>query len=187
MPKSEPRNSAMADCRVSRSLPATRTKSPEMEACTLSLLSLIFLTMSRAFSIGMPCCRVISCLHRGTGGRDDLAVGQALQRHLALDQFGLQDVDDGLELELVLAVQQDLVVLLVELDGGVRILQVEALLDLLHRLLHGVVHFGHFDLGDYVKTVIGHRLFAVRAGELASGWFISNCIVSHNGNLLILC
>ena len=123
-----------------------------MEACTFSLLSLIFLTMSRAFSIGIPCCSVISCLHRGAGGGNDLAVRQALQRHVALDQLGLQDVDHGFEFELVLAVQQDLVVLLVELDVGVRVLEVEALMDLFLRLLDGVVHFRHFDLGDYVES-----------------------------------
>ena len=44
-----------------RSFPATRTKSPWIDACTLSLLSLIFFTISRAFSVGMPCCSVISC------------------------------------------------------------------------------------------------------------------------------
>ena len=37
-----------------------------------------------------------------------------------------------------------------------RVLQVEALLDFLHRLLHGVAHFGQVDLGYDVKTVIGH-------------------------------
>src|ERR1700678_2910949 len=32
-----------------------------MDACTLSLLSLIFFTISRAFSMAIPCCSVISC------------------------------------------------------------------------------------------------------------------------------
>src|SRR6266496_2343468 len=39
-------------------------------------------------------------LHRGSGRRDDLAVRQALQRDLALDQFVLQDVHHCLEFEL---------------------------------------------------------------------------------------
>ena len=112
----------------------------------------------------------ISGLHAGYGTTEilrgvDLTVGQALQGDLTLDQLRLQDIDDRLELELVLAVQQDLGVLLVEFDGGVRVLEVEALLDLFQCLLHGVVHFGHFDFGDYVKTVVGHRLFAIRFGR----------------------
>ena len=90
-----------------------------------------------------------------------VAVGQALERHVALDQLGLQNVHHGLELELVLAVQQDLVVLLVELDGGVRVLQIVALGNLFQRLLHGVVHFRHFDFGNDVEAVVGHGLFGV--------------------------
>src|SRR5450759_2978613 len=62
-------------------------------------------------------------LDRGSGRGDDLTVSQALQRDLAFDQFGLQDVHHRLDLKLVLAVQQDFVVLLVELDVGMRVLE----------------------------------------------------------------
>ncbi len=113
-------------------------------------------------------------LHGGAGGGNDLAVDQALQRHLALDQFGLQNVDHGLELELVTGLEDDLVVLLFQFDGGVRVLQVEALLDFLQRLLHGVVHFRHFDLGNDVKAVIGHRLVGSSSEGSGSGRLISN-------------
>jgi hypothetical protein len=61
-------------------------------------------------------------------------------------------------------VQQDFVVLLLELDAGIRVLEVEALVDFLQRLLDGVVHFRHFDFGDYVEAVVGHRLFALPFG-----------------------
>ena len=63
-----------------------------MEACTFSLLSLIVFTISRAFSMGMPCCSVISCrtLDCPAAGMNR-AVGQSLQRHLALDQLGLEN------------------------------------------------------------------------------------------------
>jgi hypothetical protein len=36
--------------------------------------------------------------------------------------------------------------------------------DFLQRLLDGVVHFRHFDFGDYVEAVVGHRLFALPFG-----------------------
>jgi hypothetical protein len=45
-----------------------------------------------------------------------------------------------------------------------RVLEVEALVDFFQRLLDGVVHFRHFDFGDYVKAVVGHTLFAIRIG-----------------------
>jgi hypothetical protein len=36
--------------------------------------------------------------------------------------------------------------------------------DLFQRLLHGVVHFRHFDFGHYIKGVVGHTFFAIRFG-----------------------
>ena len=87
---------------------------------------------------------------------------------LRLTSLDSQDIHHGLQLELVLAGQQDLVVLLVELDVGVRVLQVVALVDFLQRLLHGVEHFRHFDLGDYVEAVVGHSCYS-RIGLRRSG------------------
>ena len=55
MPKSLLRINAMISCRVSRSFPLTRTRSPWIDACTFFFESLISLTISRAFSIGIPC------------------------------------------------------------------------------------------------------------------------------------
>src|ERR1019366_7494742 len=73
-------------------------------------------------------------LNRGPGGGNDLAVRQALQRDLAFDQLGLQGGPPGLDLEFGLAVEQDFGVLLLELDAGIRVLEVEALVDFFPRL-----------------------------------------------------
>ena len=97
---------------------------------------------------------------RSRGG-DDFAVAQTLERHVSLHQLGLENVDHRLELELVRAGEQDFVVLLLELDARFRILQIVTLLDLFHRLLHGVHHFRHFDFRDDVKTVVRHILLGV--------------------------
>src|SRR6266567_698350 len=36
------------------------------------------------------------------------------------------------------------------------VFQVETLVDLLDRLLHGVADFGQLDLGDDIETIVGH-------------------------------
>src|ERR1017187_1184437 len=91
--------------------------------------------------------------HGLTRRSDDLAILQALERNRALDQLGLENFHHGLQLVFILAMQQDLGVLFLELDGGAGVLEVEALLDLFQRLLHGVMDLGHFDFGNYVKAV----------------------------------
>ncbi len=53
--------SAIAACRSSRVLPDTRTASPWIDACTLSLLSLIALTIFFASSCSTPSRTVIAC------------------------------------------------------------------------------------------------------------------------------
>ena len=94
--------------------------------------------------------------HGGTGRGSDGPERQALQRHLALHQLLLQNLGHGFQLEFVLAGQHDLIVLLVELDVGLRVLQIVALLNFLQRLLDGVVHFRQLDFGDDVESVVRH-------------------------------
>ena len=52
--------------------------------------------------------------------------------------------------------QTDHTILLAQLDGGVRVFQVVALLDLLDRLLHSVGDFGQLNLGNEVECVLRH-------------------------------
>ena len=101
---------------------------------------------------------MISWLHRGTGGLDHVAVCQALERHLALDQLLLQDFVDRLQLEFILAGEHDLVVLLVQLNLRVRILQIVARGDFLHGLLDGIGHLRQFDFGNNVEAIVWHVL-----------------------------
>src|ERR1022692_463434 len=98
-------------------------------------------------------------LHRGAGRRNERPISQPLQRHLALHQLAFQYLDDGLQLVLIRAGQEDLVVLLVQLDRGLGVLQIVTLLNLLHGLLDGIADLRQLDLGDYVETVIGHRVY----------------------------
>ena len=79
-----------------------------------------------------------------------------LRGHGALDEFRLQNLGDGAEFVIVLAGQQDFVILFVELDGGFGVLQVVALIDFLGGLVDGVGDFGEVDFGDDVKGVFGH-------------------------------
>ncbi len=95
--------------------------------------------------------------HGRRGGRCHRTENEPLERYLPLDQFLLQDFDHGFQLVLILALEQDLVLLLLELDIGVRVLQVIALLNILQRLLNGVIDLGDFDFGDDVEAVVGHK------------------------------
>ena len=122
------RSSCITSCRVSRSLPETRTRSPWMDACTFFLLSLIVLHDLAGFLDRDALLQRDLLAHALARGGRDGAVIQPFERHLALDQLLLQNLDHGFELEFVRAGEQDLVVLFVELDGGVRVLQIVALL-----------------------------------------------------------
>ena len=89
------------------------------------------LTISLAFSPGMPCCRVIFWRTLLPDGRLQLVVIEGLERDAALDQLVRQDLLHRLELVLVGGGKLDDFVLAFELDLGVRVLQVEARADFL--------------------------------------------------------
>src|ERR1051326_783025 len=87
--------------------------------------------------------------HRAARGLLDLAVVERLERDVALDELRLQDVLDAAQLSLVVGDEDDLVG--GELDRALAALEVEALRELLLRLLHGVRDFLHVGLGDNVE------------------------------------
>src|SRR4030095_15788314 len=145
MPRSFSRRSAMIFCRSSRFLPDTRTWSSWMDACTLTFESLMRRTISRARSMGVPCCSAILFPRQAALDGDpllqphllpehaaaallDLAVGERIQGHAALVQARLEDVDDRLQLHVVGRGHRD--VGLLELHVTVGALQVVARRDL---------------------------------------------------------
>jgi len=123
-----------------------------MEACTRSLLSLIFFTISRAFRWDALLQRDLLA-HGGAGGRNDLSVSQSLSGTLRRTSW-IPAGPPPLELEFVWLTRR-LVVLLVELDVGLRVFQVVALVNFLQRLLDGIDDFRYFDFGDDVEGVVG--------------------------------
>jgi hypothetical protein len=108
---------------------------------------------------------LISLPHRGSGRRLDRHLLEGFERHLALQQLRFEHVDDGLELELVDAGDQDLLLFFVELDVGLGVLEVEALNHFLHSLLDGIQHFGHGNFRYDVETVVGHWNQYIPAGS----------------------
>src|SRR5262245_45181379 len=84
----------------------------------------------------------------------DLAEGERLERHVALHQASLEHVAHGLELELVRGRERQL--LSRELDVRARPLEVEARLDLLHRLRDRVLDLLEVHAADDVERAVGH-------------------------------
>src|SRR5215471_2478864 len=77
----------------------------------LQLAVLDFLDDLAGFLDWNPLLQGDLLFHRGPGCGDDRTIDQALQRHLSLDQLLLEDFINRLELELVFAGEQNLVVL----------------------------------------------------------------------------
>src|ERR1700681_781896 len=124
MPKSCCLTIAMISCSVSRSLLLMRTTSPWMEACAFFFEFLMSFTISRAFSIGIPCCRVFLC-YGASGGWLERSVGQPCQRDAAFDQLLLEDVVHRLHLEFIGGVKHDRVRAF-HRDLGLRVFQIGA-------------------------------------------------------------
>jgi len=110
------------------------------------------------------------------GGRLDFAVLEGLERDVALGQLALKNVGDGLELVVVGAGESELG-FAVELDVGVRPLEVVALGDLLERLLNGVLNLGDLDVADDIERIFCGHWFLVydKAGNIALGGWGREC------------
>ena len=129
MPKSVARSNAMVSCKRVAILAGY----PHQIALNGGLhLLLTILDDAHDFASlldGDPLLQGDLLAHAGTGRRHDRAIGQGLQRHMAFDHLLLENVQHRAELEFILALQGDLLILLVQLDRGMRILQVVALLE----------------------------------------------------------
>ena len=99
------RTRAMASCSTSRLAPETRTASPWMLACTLSLLSLISRTIFLPSSVSMPTLTLISSLTLLPLDLVGLAPLQATHVDVPLGELGGQHVVNLADLELVVGVQ----------------------------------------------------------------------------------
>jgi hypothetical protein len=86
-----------------------------------------------------------------TGGGFRRAVIERLQGDTPLDHLVLEYVDDGLELEVVVGDDGDLLFLQVELDRALGSLEIVPLGDFLARLVDGVVRLLEVDLRDDVE------------------------------------
>ena len=151
----------MIACSSSRSLLDILTVSPWMLACAFFFESFTRRTISLAFSMGMPCCRLIFWRTLLPERRLQLAVGQVLQRDAALDQLLAENLLDRLQLVLAVGGQLNLLVAL-QLDLGVGVLQVEALANLLQRLVDGVADLLNVHLADNVERIfLGHAFVLV--------------------------
>src|SRR5208282_4744885 len=96
-------------------------------------------------------------LHCASGGWFQRAIGQAFQGHAAFYQLLLKNVIYRLHFEFIGGVKQDRVGAL-HRNLGLRVLEIEARADLLHRLLDGVGNLRQVDFTDDIETVIGHGI-----------------------------
>src|SRR3989304_3531967 len=144
MSRSFPFRACMASCRSSIFFPVTLIMSSIICAWTLSLVldELGYLLgllggYALAYLYDLP-------LHAARGVLL-LAVVEGLQRHPALHEFCLEDVEDAAELAVVIG-QDGYLFLLLPLYLALRALEVVSLLHLLYCLVYGVVDFLHICL-----------------------------------------
>src|SRR4029077_3139476 len=95
--------------------------------------------------------------HCASGGWLQRAIGQTFQGHTAFDQLLLEDVVHRLHLEFIGGVKHD-GVRAFHCDLGLRVFQIKARADFLHRLLDGVGNLREVDFADDIETVIRHRM-----------------------------
>src|SRR2546430_2602016 len=74
-------------------------------------------------------------------------------RHVALDEPGLQDIHHALELVLVVRHEHQLALLLLERQLRPGSLEVEPLVNLLQRLIEGVLDFLHLHFRDHIERI----------------------------------
>src|SRR5437867_5349582 len=97
-------------------------------------------------------------LPRGSaGGRSNGAIRKVFERNLALGELLLKNIDDSLNFEIIDALNDEFLVLVVQFDLRLRVLQIKPRLNLLLGLLNGIQHLGHVDDGDNVKAIVGHE------------------------------
>ncbi len=143
---------------------STRTWSAWIAACTFfSFRSLRNLTISRAASVGMPCCSVMTRRDRVVGRALDVARREVLGRHAAANHAALEDFPERGHLEVVVGGQDDRVVGAVQLDRRARALEVVALRDFLSGLVDGVVDLLEIDAGRDVEGCGGRHQCRRRA------------------------
>src|SRR5437867_8682105 len=97
-------------------------------------------------------------LPRGSaGGRSNGAIRKVFERNLALGELLLKNIDDSLNFEIIDALNDEFLVLVVQFDLRLRVLQIKPRLNLLSGLLSGIQHLGHVNNGDNVKAIVGHE------------------------------
>ena len=158
----------MAPCRSSRLAPLTRTASPWIAACTLSLLCLIspwMLLADFAVDAGLHRHHLLDLVAAHL-----LELGaQVEEAHVdaALAELGQQHVAHLADLEIAVGIEREraLLALVGELDAGIGALEVEARADLLVALLDGVAQFDQIGFEDGVEA--GHDARSLAQRELS--------------------
>src|SRR5438093_6815123 len=97
----------------------------------------------------LPCC--------SAGGRRDRSIRKVLQRNFAFGELLLKDIDYSLEFEIIDALNNKFLVLLVQIDLRLRILQIKSRLNLLPGLLNCIQHLGHIDNRYHIKAIVRHE------------------------------
>jgi uncharacterized protein YjiS (DUF1127 family) len=138
--------------------PVTRTASPWMAACTLSLLSLT--ASGSSWRLRSRCrCHLDHLLDLVAADLLDGALVEEAHVHIALGQLVAQDVFDLVELEFGIAEQRDFLVL--ELDGGRGALEVEAGADFLGGVFHAFLTSTRL-----ASQTVSKEGMAYRAGQM---------------------
>ena len=107
--------------------------------------------MDLAASVGMPCCRVTVRRTRPPANGSGSVELEVLDRHAAADHPRLEHVPDGVHLELVVGDELNQVLGPLEVDRGLRSLEVVALGQFLLGLVDGVVDFLHVHGGRHIE------------------------------------
>ena len=131
------------------SWPRRESARPDTARSTLSRKALMWASSSRLCSFGMPLRSVMTCRTVPLSGRLELAELEGLDIDAASNCFALKNVDDVAHLQLVVGDERDL--LAVDIDTRLTVLEIEAILDLLARLIEGVVEFLPIDARNDVE------------------------------------
>src|SRR3954466_11568295 len=165
MPKSWSLQAAIAAWRSSLDLLITRTWAPWICVWAFGTACRTNFEISLAFSSEMPvtsftvwrtqplAARSAPARRRALGGRLDRARLQRLERKLPADRLLLEHLIG--RLQPIFGSRGHLDRLVLQLERGVRVLEVEALVDLAAGLVDRVADLLHVDLGDDVEAGLG--------------------------------